>query len=55
MFAVLCVFLLAQADVIDIAGKLSSSSCSLPTHQLQLIEEYRSLVRGWQSSRQAGG
>jgi hypothetical protein len=34
-----------QADVQEVASKLSSSRCILPAHQLQLIEEFRTLVR----------
>lgn len=33
-----------QADVQEVASKLSSSRCNLPAHQLQLIEEFRTLV-----------
>jgi hypothetical protein len=40
---VLLLFL--QADVQEVSSRLSSSSCILPAYQLQLIEEFRSLVR----------
>ncbi|KAF6259669.1 hypothetical protein COO60DRAFT_990207 [Scenedesmus sp. NREL 46B-D3] len=33
-----------KADVLEASSKLSSSSCTLPAHQLQLIEEFRSLA-----------
>lgn len=36
--------LLLQTDVNDVAAKLSKSKCTLPAHQLQLIEEFRNLV-----------
>ncbi|WIA42875.1 hypothetical protein OEZ86_008798 [Tetradesmus obliquus] len=35
-----------KADVQEVASKLSSSRCNLPAHQLQLIEEFRTLA--WQ-------
>jgi hypothetical protein len=34
-----------QADVQEVSSRLGSSRCILPAHQLQLIEEFRSLVR----------